>query len=234
MKALILNSGMGSRMGSLTKDQPKCMTELKDGETILSRQLKLLSEAGVKDFVITTGRFAEVLKNYLKELSLPGSFRFVHNEAYAETNYIYSIALAAEELKNDDILLLHGDLVFCREALLRVMQAGHSCMAVSSALPVPEKDFKAVIRDGRIEKVGVEFFEDVLAAQPLYVLKREDWLIWLERIIAFCEAGNRKCYAEKALNEVSGEMELYPCDVEELLCSEVDDPDDLERVRELL
>ena len=104
-------------------------------------------------------------------------------------------------------------------------------MAVSSALPVPEKDFKAVIRDGRIEKVGVEFFKDVLAAQPLYVLKREDWLIWLDRIIAFCEAGNRKCYAEKALNEVSGEMELYPCDVEELLCSEVDDPDDLERVR---
>ena len=43
-------------------------------------------EAGVKDFVITTGRFADVLKDYLKKLSLPGSFRFVHNEAYAETN----------------------------------------------------------------------------------------------------------------------------------------------------
>ena len=39
MKALILNSGKGSRMGNLTKDHPKCMTELASMETILSRQL---------------------------------------------------------------------------------------------------------------------------------------------------------------------------------------------------
>ena len=42
MKALILNSGMGKRMGVLTSEHPKCMTEIKDGETILSRQLTLL------------------------------------------------------------------------------------------------------------------------------------------------------------------------------------------------
>ncbi len=28
MKALILNSGMGSRMGVLTSEHPKCMTEI--------------------------------------------------------------------------------------------------------------------------------------------------------------------------------------------------------------
>ena len=114
------------------------------------------------------------------------------------------------------------------------MEAGHSCMAVSSAAPIPEKDFKAVIKNGRIEKVGVEFFEDVLAAQPLYLLKREDWQIWLDRITEFCEAGNRKCYAEKALNEVTDRLALYPCDVEELLCTEVDNPEDLNRVQALL
>ena len=30
MKALILNSGIGKRMGVLTKEHPKCMTELHD------------------------------------------------------------------------------------------------------------------------------------------------------------------------------------------------------------
>ena len=40
MKALILNSGMGSRMGALTSEHPKCMTEVRPNETIISRQLK--------------------------------------------------------------------------------------------------------------------------------------------------------------------------------------------------
>ena len=37
MKALILNSGKGSRMGDLTKTHPKCMTEIASMETIISR-----------------------------------------------------------------------------------------------------------------------------------------------------------------------------------------------------
>ena len=55
MKALILNSGLGSRMGVLTKEHPKCMTEIAPGETIVSRQLRLLSEAGIREVVMTTG-----------------------------------------------------------------------------------------------------------------------------------------------------------------------------------
>ena len=42
MKVLILNSGMGSRMGLLTSEHPKCMTEISVKETILSRQLKMM------------------------------------------------------------------------------------------------------------------------------------------------------------------------------------------------
>ncbi len=45
MKALILNSGLGRRMGVLTSEHPKCMTEISAKDTILSRQLKLIAEA---------------------------------------------------------------------------------------------------------------------------------------------------------------------------------------------
>ena len=41
---------MGSRMGVLTSEHPKCMTEISPRETILSRQLNQLAEAGVKYF----------------------------------------------------------------------------------------------------------------------------------------------------------------------------------------
>ena len=48
MKALILNSGLGSRMGVLTSEHPKCMTEISSHETILSRQLNMIAEAGIQ------------------------------------------------------------------------------------------------------------------------------------------------------------------------------------------
>ena len=51
MKALILNSGLGSRMGVLTSEHPKCMTDISATDTILSRQLKQISDAGIKDVV---------------------------------------------------------------------------------------------------------------------------------------------------------------------------------------
>ena len=111
MKALILNSGLGSRMGVLTSEHPKCMTEISDADTILSRQLKLISDAGIKEVVMTTGYFDEVLINYCNSLGLPLNFTFVNNPLYADTNYIYSIYCAKEAL-DDDILLMHGDIVF--------------------------------------------------------------------------------------------------------------------------
>ncbi|MCI8914278.1 MAG: phosphoenolpyruvate mutase [Lawsonibacter sp.] len=226
MKALILNSGTGTRMGALTAEHPKCMTELSPGETILSRQLRMLSEAGLTQAVITTGPFAEALMDYCRSLNLPIELTFVHNPDFQTTNYIYSIYLARAFL-DEDILLLHGDLVFENAVLDALLAREDSCMAVSSTQPLPEKDFKAVLRDGNICSVGVEFFQNAAAAQPLYRLRWEDWRLWLEGIVRLCEQGSRNCYAEKALNELDGACPLAPLDIQNLLCGEVDDPSDL-------
>lgn len=249
MKALILNSGLGSRMGVLTKEHPKCMTSIErigteDEETILSRQLRLLTDAGIKDIVITTGKFDTVLMEYCDSLGLPCHITYVKNPIYDQTNYIYSIYMAREVLQ-DDILLMHGDLVFTKEVLDEAIASKDSCMTVSSTQPLPEKDFKAVIAEPlpdktqmqkkepcayRIQKVGIEFFDNAVAAQPLYKLLKKDWLVWLENIEKFCENQNRKCYAENAFNEVSDRCMIKALDVKDALCCEIDTPEDRERV----
>lgn len=226
MKALILNSGLGHRMGVLTSEQPKCMTEISSHETILSRQLQMLSDAGIRDVVITTGYFDTVLVSYCNSLDLPVHFTFVKNPIFDKTNYIYSIYCAREYL-DDDILLMHGDLVFENEVFDEVLASPVSCMTVSSTLPLPEKDFKAVIKDDMVVKVGIEFFNDAMAAQPLYKLLKEDWKKWLARITEFCENDNVKVYAENALNELDGAANIHVLDVANLLCAEIDNPDDL-------
>lgn len=227
MKALILNSGLGSRMGVLTTEHPKCMTDISARDSVLSRQLRLLADAGVRDVVMTTGYYDEVLVEYCHSLGLALNYTFVKNPIYRETNYIYSIFCARDVLRGEDVLLLHGDLVFEAKVLAASLATAESSMTVSSTLPLPEKDFKAVIRDGRIEKVGIEFFDDAMAAQPLYKLLAKDFDIWLDNIIAFCESDRRKCYAEVALNEVTDTACIRPLDFKDALCAEVDTPEDL-------
>lgn len=229
MKALILNSGMGSRMGVLTSEHPKCMTEIGVNETILSRQLKQLARMGIKEVVMTTGLFDKVLVEYCESLNLPIDITFVNNPLYKETNYIYSIYCAKEYLE-DDIVLMHGDLVFEDSVLVKALNSKDSCMMVSSTLPLPDKDFKAVIFEGRIVEVGINCFDNAMYAQALYRLNYCDWKIWLDEIIAFCESKNDQCYAENAFNKVSDRCIIKPLDIKNLMCREIDNPEDLEMV----
>lgn len=226
MKALILNSGLGRRMGVMTSEQPKCMTEISATETILSRQLQLLSNAGITEVIITTGYYDDVLIKYCKSLNMIEDITFVKNPLYAETNYIYSIYCAKDYL-DDDILLMHGDLVFEESVLDKLLDYPNSCMKVSSTMDLPQKDFKAVVRNGRVEKVGIEFFNDAVEAQALYKLNRDDWKVWLNEIVLYCDNGKKSCYAENALNEVTVQCAIYAVDVKDMLCSEIDTREDL-------
>lgn len=233
MKALILNSGKGSRMGMMTAQHPKCMTEISTRQTILSRQLEQLYSYGIENVVITTGLFDNVLVNYCQQLELPLHFAFVKNPMYEDTNYIYSIYCAKEYLMNDDILLLHGDMVFENEVLEQLLSFNKSCMAVSSTIPLPMKDFKAVLdKQSHIKAIGVEYFNDAVAAMPMYRLSQKEWELWMEKIEEYCGRGETGCYAEKAYNDVSDRAVIYPLDVRNMLCAEIDTPEDLQRIRD--
>ncbi|MBR6770473.1 MAG: phosphocholine cytidylyltransferase family protein [Lachnospiraceae bacterium] len=233
MKALILNSGMGSRMEKYTQDTPKCMVSLLDGKTIIERQLELLVAVGVQEAVITTGFLADKLRSFVESLETPMKVSFVHNDRYDSTNYIYSMYLAGDCLEGD-ILLLHGDLVFEQSILEEMLAQKQSCMAVSTACAIPEKDFKAVVREGKILKIGIEFFENVVAAQPLYMIKSELWKAWKKKMEEFYQADQLTCYAENALNEILVDYSLVPFDYGQRLCQEVDRKEDLQMVRKAL
>ena len=191
--------------------------------------MRQLADMGVEELVITTGAFESELVRYAETHGEKQKFTFVKNPEYERTNYIYSIFCAREYLEGD-LLLLHGDLVFSDEVLRRVMDFDGSCMVTSSAVPLPEKDFKAVLSGEYIKAIGIEFFEHAVAAQPLYKLLWQDWQAWLSRIEMFCRTGRRNCYAENAFNEISDQCRIHPLEVGNLFCQEVDSLEDLDLV----
>ena len=182
MKAIIFNSGLGNRMGDLTRHQHKSMTRLLNGETIFHRQLRLLSEAGIRDFIITTGPFEEQLKQEAADFPQL-NFTFVRNPIYDRTNYIYSMYLAREHM-DDDLVFLHGDLVFDRRLVRDVLACPQPNTAtVNFAKALPEKDFKGRVRDGRLQESPSTFLtKTAMPSSPSTswksLLCRPGWARW--------------------------------------------------------
>lgn len=194
MIALLLNSGLGTRMGDETQEHPKCMTKISDRETIISWQLKCLERIGVTDAVVTTGHLSDLLAD-------------------------------------QEVLSRHGDLVMHPEAMARLAGSPVSAVTVDSTLPLPEKDFKGRIRDGRLMEVGVNVYgEDCVELQPAYRFLAADFDRWMQEIRRFIAEGTEKVYAENAFNAVWEEIPVYPLDLAGLLCAEIDNQADKEYV----
>lgn len=230
MKALIFNSGLGSRMGELTRNGHKSMVRLGNGESVFGRQLRLLATCGVTEVVVTSGPYADQLAAVAAAPAFSGlTVTFVPNERYRETNYIYSMHLAREHL-DDDFLLLHGDLVFDRELIAGLLADSRPDLAMyNPELPQPEKDFKVAVTADLLSEVSVNLTgPNCYAFQPLYKLSKRALDVWLDQVAEFVAAGNTGVYAENALNEVWSEAGITLKSYSGHLLAEVDTPEDLE------
>ena len=232
MKALIFNSGIGKRMGELTAHCPKSMVHLYNDETIFERQVRLLQEAGIREVIITTGPYPEMLKEIcFKPCYSNMHFEFPHNEIYDASNYIYSM-YKARDLLDDDILMMHGDLVFDRALIPSLLKnrKPNTCL-INKYKPLPEKDFKGRIINDELREVGINIFDnDCFAFQPLYKLSKKIMKAWLDNVVKFVKNNNINVYAENALNEVSNGLGIRPVSYVNHFIDEVDNKDDLTRV----
>ena len=230
MKVLIFNSGIGKRLGDLTRNNPKSLVTLENGESIFHRQLRILSECGLKYYVITTGPFPEQIKEVCDEFE-DCHFEFIHSDKYASTNYIYSMYLARDTF-DDDFITLHGDLVFNKELVEMVLNDKHpSTCLYNPELPLPEKDFKCRLNGENLKEVSIHIFgEDCYTFQPLYKLSHDTLKKWSDKVVEFVESGNDQVYAENAMNTISDTLDIHALNYKGHYINEIDDVADLHRV----
>lgn len=234
MKALILASGEGKRLRPLTYDIPKPLIKMGD-KTILDYQMDYLIGCNIREIIITTGPFEDKIKRHIEKKYSNINVSYVNNPKYATTNYIYSMWLT-KELIDDDIILLHGDLLFDKKLLNKLIKEKQTnCVLVNREMKQPEKDFKAVIENNRVIKIGVEFSgENAFFSAPLYKFSLFDFLYWLDEIEKFIKRGDTRIYAEDAFNKISDKIVLRPLYFNEEFCMEIDTKEDLELAKNLI
>jgi len=102
----ILAGGLATRLGDLTKDQPKSMVQI-SGKPFLEYQLDLLKRQAVRDIILCTGRFKEQIENYFRD-----GREFGVNMKYSREDKLLGTAGAlkkAESLLNDVFFTMYGD-----------------------------------------------------------------------------------------------------------------------------
>ena len=223
MKAIILAAGIGSRLGN---SNPKPLTKLNNGESILERQVAYLSEyLGVTNIIAIVG--------YKKDLIMESfpNLLYVYNNFYDTTNTSKSLLAGLNKIENENVLWLNGDVVFEKELLPQIIKCSKSCMAVNTN-SVGEEEIKYnIFDDGNIKEVSKTVSPALGEAVGINKIISSDLSLFKENL----EKCNNQDYFEKALElSIQDGMKIMPVDINKYLCMEIDFEDDLEQINKQL
>jgi len=121
--AVVLAAARGD-LGELTRDQPKCMIDVR-GQSLLMRLVSLLSDSGIRSITVVRG--------FGKGAIALNGVATVDNDRYADTGEVYSLACARDRLDGETIVV-YGDVLFRRYILDGLLAADGDIVAVVDAL----------------------------------------------------------------------------------------------------
>jgi choline kinase len=120
MKGIILAAGRGSRLVSMTENQPKCFAKLK-GKSLIDWQLQALRAAGVQDIAVVTG---------YKSHSFHYDLNYFFNDQWSASNMVTSLVKAATWLEQETCIVSYSDIVYSTDAV-RSLQATTGDIVIS-------------------------------------------------------------------------------------------------------
>ncbi|MFV8826470.1 NTP transferase domain-containing protein [Alkalihalobacterium sp. APHAB7] len=219
MKVIILGAGLGSR---LRKPYPKPLTMLTNGSSIMQNQIKqLVRYIDIHDIYVVVGFKKELIMEAFPDLI------YIYNSYFDSTNTSKSLLNGLQKLRGHDVLWLNGDVVFDHEVIERVIRHRGSCMAVNTA-SVAEEEVKYLTNSsGEIIQVSKEVKNGLGEAVGINKVCRDDVELLIDKLHQ-CKDND---YFEKGLELSIGEgLKLFPVDISDLLCTEVDFKEDLDKV----
>jgi len=106
MQIAILAGGLATRLGNLTRNQPKSMLKIR-GETFLEHQLELLRRGGIKNIVLCIGHMGEQIEKHFENGRKYGvSIKYSFEDKLLGTA---GALKKAEVLLNDTFFTMYGD-----------------------------------------------------------------------------------------------------------------------------
>lgn len=221
---VILAAGLGTRLG---RPHPKPLTRLRDGRTILRRQLDLLRARFGADLhldIVVGFKLDMILEAAGAEAS------FVYNEIFDQTNTAKSLLRALRLAPPGGVLWLNGDVVFV-PALLPALTYASSFVAVNTAQVGEEEVKYTVDGDGYVKELSKAVAGARGEAVGINYVARDDRPILVEHL----ERCGDDDYFERGIETAIAEagLKFSAVDISPFGCVEVDFLLDLDKANQL-
>ena len=234
MTGVILAAGMAKRLRPLTDTKPKCLLEV-GGKTLLQCTVEAMVSAGISDFLVITGYRANMIRDFLDNLDIPGhqKLSYIDNPDYEHNNNIFSLWLAMQALHGQEVLLMDSDILCDPEAVRRVARQACPALAmqrhelgeeemkivVDAAGNITEISKTCRVEDAAGESVGIEKMTPAYT-EALYQELRQMIL----------EEGLIDIFYERAFERLIPQGHTFKVvDTTDLFSYELDTPEDFEK-----
>ena len=226
MQAVILAGGVGSRLGDLTKDKPKCLVEV-GGKPLIKHQLEALADHGVGPVLIVLGYRAEAVREVVGEAA-----DYITNTRYEETNSLFSLSLAREWVKGP-FLLLNCDLLLDPDIIDRALEESGNILVYDSTSSGGREQTKVAIRERRVLDLGKDVPTGASRGESLGFLKfdADGARALFESVDALLQQGHERTWVTEAVRTTCSTVPIYGVNVAGLPWVEVDFPYDLDQAR---
>lgn len=233
MQAIIMAAGKGSRLGDLTKGNPKSFVEI-NGKKLIEYNLEILKELGVDKIVIVTGYREEAFGELTKDMP---EVVLKYNPFYGMVNVLGSFYMGMEEL-TDDFIYLHADTLCAKSVFDELVKFEGDVNLPVEFKPCDEEAMKVRSENGQIvqitkempiddaqgEFIGIASFKremiPVVKAKAKEALKEEQFLAYFETVI------------QKMIDDKKYDIRMV--DIQDAFWAEIDFLEDYEQAVERL
>jgi choline kinase len=236
MKAFILSAGLGSRLGHLVDDRPKCLIDF-NGRSLLDRQLDTLEANGVHEAVVVTGFHDELVQAAIAKRSGGPRVRTVFNPFYKVADNTGSLYMAREELSGD-CLVWNGDTLVSNALMAKVVGNDRSgiCVTIDRKQSYDEDDMKVVEEGGRLKAIGKRLDLASVNAESIGLLAfraggAEQFRDAIEHAMRTPE-GTTIWYL-RVINHIAQSGDVWTLDINGEEWGEVDFPEDVDNAQTL-
>ena len=232
MKGVILAAGRGARLNGNNGDMPKCLVTL-GGETMLSRNIRILRGAGVSEVVVVVGCAAETVRRSIADVT------FVENAIFAQTNSLYSLWLARTHLA-DGFVVMNCDVLVHPQLVVDLLSARHEDALLLSYrdddVAYGDEEMKVRVRRGRVVDISKAMDPEEADGENLGIVKfgSNGARVLVEEMDRLVAAGEHKAWVPRAFGQFAARRPLHAIGTRGLPWIEIDFPEDYRRAVEVV
>ncbi len=230
MRGVILAAGRGARLNGNRGDMPKCLVTL-GGETMLSRNIRVLRAAGIEEVVVVVGCAAETVRRTCPEAT------FVENDIFAQTNSMYSLWLA-RTLLAEGFVVMNCDVLAHPQLVTDLVNARHEDALLvayrDDSVSYSDEEMKVRVRRGRVVDIAKTMDPEDADGENLGIVKfgAAGARLLVEKMDALVAAGERKAWVPSAFKAFAEERPLHVIGTRGYPWIEIDFPEDYRRAVE--